>query len=227
MAPDAEGRGGGVAVEYFTDPLCAWSWAFEGPLRRLRDALGDRLPWRVRMGGLIAGWDRYDDPVHCVSRPAQMAPHWFEVRRACGVDLDERVWREDPPASSYPACLAFKAAELQSPEAAELLLGRLREAVMLRRRNIARWDVLRDVAGELAAHEPGRFDAERFSRDLDGEESAEAFREDLRRVRDFQIGRFPALVVSSAGRPSALLIGYRPYDELRKALEEIAPHLRA
>jgi putative protein-disulfide isomerase len=215
-----------VTLEYFTDPLCAWSWAFEGPWRRLRVALGDRLAWRYRMGGLLAAWDRYEDPVHCVSRPAQMAPHWFEVRQVCGVSLDERLWLEDPPASSYPACLAVKAAELQAARAGEQLLGRLREAAMLQRRNIARWDVIQAVAEELAAQEPEAFDASRFAADLDRGEVAEAFREDLRRAQQYGIGRFPALVVSGAGGPPALLIGYRPYEVLRETLEQVAPHLR-
>ncbi len=214
-------------IEYFTDPLCCWSWAFEQPWRQLRAALGDQLSWRYRMGGLIADWDRYADPIHSIHRPAQMAPLWFEVRQVAGVALDERIWHEDPPATSYPACLAVKAAELQSLPAAEHLLGRLREAVMVQRRNIARWEVLQAVAEELAEQEPAAFDAQRFADDLDSEAAAEAFRDDLRQARSYQIGRFPALVVSAPRRPAALLIGYRPYEILRRDLEQLASHLRS
>jgi len=127
--------GANLQIEYFTDPLCCWSWAFEQPWRSLRAVLGDHLTWHYRLGGLIPSWDRYEDPLHNVHRPAQMAPLWFEVRQLTGVSLDERIWQEDPPSSSYPACLAVKAAELQSPQAADLLLGRLREAVMVQRQH--------------------------------------------------------------------------------------------
>ncbi len=212
-----------VEVEYFTDPLCAWSWAFEQPWRQLRAALGERLRWRYRMGGLIADWDHYEDPVHCVCRPAQMAPQWYEVRQTTGTALDERLWLDDPPASSYPACLAVKAAELQSPRAADLLLGRLRWAVMVQRRNIARWEVLQAVAEELAEQEPTCFDARRFAADRDGAAAAAAFRDDLMLARYRQITRFPALLVTSPGRLPALLTGYRPYDVLRENIADIVP----
>src|SRR5512143_835188 len=138
----AHGCGAAVAVVCYTDPLCSWSWAFEPQWRRLRFEGGDRLAWRYRMGGMIPDWSRYSDPVNAVSRPLQMAPQWFEVRHVTGMPIDERIWFEDPPASSHPACIAVKAAELQSSEAAELYLRRLREAVMLDRRNIARREIL-------------------------------------------------------------------------------------
>lgn len=215
----------GIRIEYFTDPLCCWSWAFEQPWRQLRAALGAQLSWRYCMGGLIADWDHYVDSLHSISRPAQMAPLWYEVRQTCGVALDEGIWLEDPPASSYPACLAFQAAQLQSPQAGELMLGKLREAVMLQRCNIARWDVIYELAQELAEQHPECFDARRFAGALDGEEAAAAFREDLMQARYRQISRFPALVVSSKEGPAALLIGYRPYDVLRETLEQLAPGL--
>src|SRR5579885_885506 len=123
-----------VAITYFTDPLCCWSWAMEPQWRRLRYEFGDRVRCRVRMGGLLADWQSFHDPITAVSRPGQMGPHWFAAARASGMPIDERVWMEDPPASSYPACLAVKAAELQGGTAGARYLRRLREAVMLERR---------------------------------------------------------------------------------------------
>lgn len=225
MGPTEPVPGVRARVEYFTDPLCAWSWAFEGAWRRVRFALGPQLAWRYRMGGLLADWDHYDDPINCVRRPAQMAPHWFGIRQECGAEIDERIWLEDPPASSYPACLAVKTAELQSAEAGESLLLRLREAVMRRRRNIARWDVLQEEAEALAADEPGLLDPARLAADLDNGAAADAFRDDLTRLRYFQISRFPTLLVAAGDRPPAVLVGYRPYDALRQALEQVAPDL--
>src|SRR5436309_3295910 len=67
-----------------------------------------------------------------------MAPAWREVHHLSGMPLDELVWLVDPPASSYPASVADKAAELQGAAAGEAYLRRAREAVMLERRNIAR-----------------------------------------------------------------------------------------
>ncbi|MFN3648553.1 MAG: DsbA family protein [Armatimonadota bacterium] len=220
--PATEAR---IAVEYYTDPLCSWSWSLEPQWRRLRYELGPRLTWRYRMAGMIPDWNSYDDPLNSVSSPAQMAPQWYHVRTATGVPLDERIWHEDPPSSSYPACLAVKAAALQGPEAEEAYLRRLRAAALLQRRNVSLPEVLTAVAEELA-QATGRFDAERFRRELPGPAARDAFREDLREVRYRGIGRFPSLVVRGlrSGR-AVLMVGYRPYSVLRAALEELEPAL--
>lgn len=195
--------------------------------RQLRMELGDSLRWRYRMGGMIPDWRGYEDPVNAVSRPAQMGPLWFQVRAQTGVPLDERIWQEDPPASSYPACLAVKAAERQGAEAAERYLRRLREAGLLERRNIARRDVLLAIADELAAASMEfDFDSARFCDELDADETAASLREDVKEAAYLRIGRFPTLVMRrDNGGPALLLTGYRPFSVLLAACHELASDL--
>jgi predicted DsbA family dithiol-disulfide isomerase len=178
------------------------------------------------MGGLLRDWQSYQDPLNAVHRPAQMAPQWFHVGKLSGVPVDERIWHEDPPGSSYPACIAVKAAGLQGRTSGERYLGRLRRAVMCERRNIARREVLLEVAEELAA-EPGEapLDRERFEEDLGSEEALAAFRRDLMEARYRGIGRFPTLTFHRLSGPGIIIVGYRPYDVLRAALVRVAPEL--
>jgi len=213
----------GVEAIYYTDPLCSWSWAFEGVWRRLRYELAGRLAWRYVLGGLLPDWQSFNDPLHSVHRPAQMGPSWYEVRHLTGMPIDERVWIEDPPASSYPACLAVKAAARQGEAVEEACLRRLREAVMLERRNVARREVLLELFGELAGP-PFHALPARFQRDLGSEEVLAAFREDLKDAGYRGIGRFPAFVLRAEGR-AVLLVGYRPYGVFREALAAVAPGL--
>lgn len=208
----------GLHITYYTDPLCSWSWAFEPQWRRLRYEFGAQIAWRYRMGGLIPDWTRYDDPLNAVSRPAQMGPYWAQVRHLSGMPLDELIWMEDPPASSYPAGLAFKAAEFQGPAIAERMLRRLREAVMLERRNIARWDVLAALAAEVRGA-----DVPRLLADLRGEGAADAFREDLKDTGYREIGRFPTLILRVPSGHATIVVGHRPYDALLEAIAYIAP----
>lgn len=84
---------------------------------------------------------------------------------------------------------------------------------MLERRNIARPEVLLDVADELAA-EPGGFDAGRF-------------RDDLAAARERGVGRFPPLTFRPRSDRSVMIVGYRPYDTLRAALARVSPDLVA
>ena len=164
-----------IEVTYFTDPLCSWGWAFEAVWRRLRYELADRISWRYVLGGMIPDWQTFNDPLHSVHRPAQMGPSWYEVRHLTGMPIDEMIWIQDPPASSYPACVAVKAAGLQGAAVEEVYLRRLREGVMLERRNIARREVLVELFAEVSVGGGG--DGGRFRRDIVGDEALEAFRE--------------------------------------------------
>lgn len=215
------GAGTRIEVTCYTDPLSSWCWAFEGPWRRLRYEMEGRLAWRTVLGGMIQDWESYSDPLASVSRPVQMGPQWFEVRHLTGMPIEDRIWIEDPPASSYPACVAVKTAGRQGREAGDALLRRLREAVMIERRNISRRSVLLEVAGELAGD--GGLDLELFRRDLHGDEALDAFREDLKEVRFRGIGRFPTVVLAKPDGPAVLVVGHRPFAVLWEALSRIAP----
>ena len=200
---DEAARAALVEVTYYTDPLCPWSWVLEPQCNRLRFTFGDQLAWRHVLGGMIPDWKSYHDPLNEVHNPAQMAQQCYCAQQQTGMPLDERVWRADPPASSYPACLAVKAAERQGREAGEAYLRRVREAVMLGRRNVARGEVLMDLAEELAGDRSYRFrfDQERFREDLLGPEALEALQRDLSQVKSENIVRFPTLILRAPGAP--------------------------
>jgi len=234
--PDARRAGDGqevrppsgqVEVVYFTDPLCAWSWAIEPQWRRLRFEYEGRITWRYVMGGMIADWRSYQDTLNEVYNPAQMALHWYQIRQLTGAHLDERIWQDDPPSSSYAACLAVKAAERQGADAGEDYLRRVREAAMLGRRNVARGEVLVEVAEELAADPPPGtvFDVDRFRDDILGADVKDAFHDDLREVRYRDVARFPTLVLRSTTGRGIALAGCRPYEVMREALARLVPDL--
>jgi predicted DsbA family dithiol-disulfide isomerase len=173
------------------------------------------------MGGLIADWRSYEDPLNDIRNPAQMAPQWYQIQELSGMPLDDRLWQIDPPASSYPACVAMKAAERQGKAATESYLRRLREAAMIERRNIGRSEVLYEVAQETA--NDGLLDLKRFSDDYRTSGTMESFRQDLRDAAYYGIGRFPTLVMQRNDGRGIVLVGYRPYEALQAALEHLVP----
>jgi putative protein-disulfide isomerase len=224
-AVEADGRSGAkLHIAYYTDPLCSWSWAFEPQWRRLRQECGDQLTWRYHMAGMISNWQQYSDPINDISRPIQMGPQWYQVQAVSGMPLEDRLWFEDPPSSSYPGCVAVKAAEAQGAEAGERYLRLLREAAMLQGRNIARRQVRVEIAAELQALLPS-FDAERFAADLDNPVVLEAFRDDIKDARYRNIIRFPTLILRLDSGRGTILVGYRPYHALQTALAALEPTL--
>lgn len=222
-SPDPSHEGSGVFITYYTDPLCVWSWGFEPVWRRLRYEYEGRVRWRYRMGGMIPSWREYQDPLNEVDRPLHLGPLSRQVTEISGMPIDDRVWVEHPPSSSYPACLAVKAAERQSSDAGERYLRRVREALMLHGRNVAERDVLLGVAEEVEAEQMATFSVERFERDLGSDDALEALRGDLRAAREAGVGRFPTLTLESAGTTPRIIVGYRPYEVLLLAVASVAP----
>jgi predicted DsbA family dithiol-disulfide isomerase len=83
--------------------------------------------------------------------------------------------------------------------------------------------VLLSIADELAGDPPPglAFDAPTFRDDLVAPEVAQAFHQDLQEIRYRDIRRFPTLVLRAGDGPGIALVGYRPYEIIRDALEHL------
>ena len=207
------GKAGGVEVTFYTDPLCCWSWAIRPEWEQLREELGPSIDVTYKMAGLLPSWHHFHDPVNSISKPLHMGPEWMHAKTVSGAQINDQIWITDPPASSYPACIAVKCASLQSKEAEERYLYLLQKAVMIDGMNIARTSVLLEAAAAMR----GSFDLSLFERDLLGERGKEPFRLDMQECKYLNITRLPTLVFRRAGQPSLLLSGYQSYRSLKKA----------
>lgn len=210
-----------LTITYYTDPLCCWSWAFEKHWKAFRQEFGHTFHWTYVMGGMIPDWKTFTDPLNSVSKPMQMGPVWMHASQVTREFIDYAIWHEDPPASSYPACIAVKCAALQSPEASDLLLQKLREAVMTRKQNISKNEVLMALARDLANEQPRVFDVNQFRADLQTGAGRQLFKSDLQQAAYHKIGRFPTLTFTNSKGNGIMIVGYRPYDELIKAYRQI------
>lgn len=214
-----------LQVVYYTDPLCCWSWAFEPQWRRLRYEFAGSIRWRYCMGGLIPDWKSYNDTLNSINRPLQMGPLWYEAKQISGMPMYDQLWMEDPPGSSFPSCIAVKCAALQSSDAEENYLRLLREAVMVKGKNIAKQEVLFEIAAELEMLHPQTFSRDQFEQDLLDGAGHEPFREDIKEIRFNNIVRFPTLTISKDGNGVAI-VGFRPYEALLEAIKKVAPDIK-
>src|SRR3954466_1433695 len=108
-----------VSARYYTDPTCPWSWSAEPAVRKLMVEFGDNVSWTYVMGGLARDYTKSPG-----GSDALLA-HWLDVSDKGGMPIDPRLWREGPIGSSYPACMAVKAAAEQGQDA----VGRYSRAV--------------------------------------------------------------------------------------------------
>ena len=210
-----------VEIEYFTDPLCCWSWAFEPHWRKFLNENSHQVEWRYRMGGMLTDWKSYSDPLNDISRPAQMAPLWLQVKYTTNSKIDPDIWIEDPPHSSIPACLAVKCAEMQSQAAADLLLLVLRRAVMFKKKNIARKEVVFELAIELEK-KYGILNFDKFENDYGNNNAIQHLKYDMQRAKLADIGRFPTITMRLPNQNKGLMIvGYRPYSVLTESFQQL------
>ncbi len=220
----AEQQADQVKIIYYTDPLCCWSWAFEPQWRKLLYEYEGQINYRYCMGGLLPGWKNYNDSINSVSKPIQMGPVWMHAAQLSGMPIQHNIWMKDPPSSSYLACIAVKCAALQSAKMEEKYLRLLRETIMLYGENIAKRPQLIKVAEKLESIVP-EFNLDKFIKDLDNDSGLELFRKDLQEVQYHRINRFPSLVIKNQDNKAVIISGYRPYNVLSEAFNQIA-HLK-
>jgi putative protein-disulfide isomerase len=182
-----------VRLRYHTDPACPASWAAEPAMRRLVVEFGADLTITYVMGGLAR---EYEAPYE--SRVME----WLEYADRSGMPFDPRLWSEGPIRSTYPACMAVKAAAEQGAEAAGRYLRALREGLMCFRRKLDGKEALVEEARGAG------LDVARFRIDLDSHAILEAFGADLEATRAH--GReLPFLVVGDAERVLGPADGWR------------------
>lgn len=214
---------GVVRITFFTNPLCCWSWAFEPQWRRLRYEYGGQIAWRYRMTDLPP---RQEATLIHGDADRVMRRLWSAMRQVSGMPINPELWFIDPPDSALPACLAFKAVEQQSPVAADQYLRLLRQAALLEFRNIARREVLIQLADELSRDAGDAFDTEHFRRDLDAPRVFSALQSDRREARSVGFGHSPGLFMQRADQRFNLMAAPCAYATLQEHLRLLAPDLR-
>ena len=129
---------------------------------------GDDVQITYVMGGLA----RELEPPHDRRLVA-----WLEQAGRSGMPFDPRLWSEGPIRSTYPACMAVKAATEQGAAAGARYLRALREGLMCFRRKLDTPEPLVEEAREAG------LDVARFRIDLDSNAIVEAFGADLEATR--------------------------------------------
>jgi len=183
---------------------------------------GDGLEITYVMGGLAREFE--DDLSALVIK-------WLNHAAESGMPFDPRVWHSDGVRSTYPACIAFKAAAEHGPDAAARYLRVLREGFMCHGRKLDGPEAL------VAEARRAGLDSQRFRIDLESNAILEAFAGDLEETRTIPDGAreaglategshgsnverlaFPALrLIPEEGAEERWVGGDHSYDDWRAA----------
>ncbi len=193
----------------FTDPYCTWCWGSEPVLRKIQEVYGDQVSISFVMGGLVEDMRSFHDPGAGIGGDQwyrQVAEHWSEASGRHGMPVDVEVYFDlkDEVFSTYPACIAFKAAQLQGEEVGKRYLRRLREAAAAERLAIGHLDVQVALADEIG------LDHDTFIESIQNGEAGAAFRKDLEECLRRGVRGFPTFLLRGFGE-EVFLRGYTPY----------------
>jgi predicted DsbA family dithiol-disulfide isomerase len=183
-------------------------------LRKLLLEYDDYIKIDYHMGGLLPSWENFDDKR--ITKPTDAAQLWEEIRGKEKIPIDGDIWLEDPLMSSYPPCIAFKAAQLQDKDKAIFFLRRLKEMLFMEKKNINNWENL-----ERAALFCG-LDAALLQKNMK-KEGIDDFKKDLAKANELNIRVFPTLIFERKGMESEILKGLKTYEIIEQTILKYVP----
>jgi putative protein-disulfide isomerase len=215
----------GIEVRYYTDPACPMSWGHQPVARRIAVDYGDQIQLRWVMGGLGRDYRGHE---------RDLLVEWTEEAGLIDMPMDPLLWKEGPIQSTYPACMAVKAAGDQGYDAQTRYLRTLREGLLCFRRKLDTTEALVEEARRAG------LDVERFRIDLASHGTVEAFGADLDLTRAVPPGSpredrvpFPSVQIGDTwlfGRFSfddfAAAVGVTPSGERLSLDDAFARHER-
>jgi predicted DsbA family dithiol-disulfide isomerase len=209
-------------VEY-TDPYSIWCWGCEPAIRRVEQVYPDAVEIEIRMGGLFEDFGPMREQFARMS-----GGRWQEsVLAFMNAVAEHHQMPMDPAAmmdtiedftSTWPACVAVKAAELQGSPVGRKYLRRLREASLIEGRAIHRPDVQQKLAAEVGLH------VGRFARALEGGAARAAFEGDLQECKAHKVTGFPTFE-AGRGEVSLRIEGWQPWESIDETLHKLDPQL--
>lgn len=202
-----------VRIIYYTDPICSSCWGIEPQLRKLKSEYGDYIEIDYRMGGLLPDWSYNSGGI---SKPSDVAHHWDEASLYYEMPIDGDVWLEDPLDSSYPSCIAMKAAQLQDKDKAVTFMRIMREKLYLDKKNIAKWENIAEAAA-LA-----NLDVALLKQDYMGQGKI-YFEQDLALARQLGVRGFPTMFFTDASDNRLMIYGAKPYQAYENAILALYP----
>jgi predicted DsbA family dithiol-disulfide isomerase len=200
-----------IELVLYHDVLCSWCYLADARLQILREEYGDAVTFTYRAFPLRPG------EVAPTQRELKLlARHYRRVgREPEGRGLVPDLWvGRDPPASTLPPLVALEAARLQGTPRRDALLRALREGAFQRGLNIARRDILIEIASQVGLR------MDRFLAGLSAPATEQAVRAEHMEAIGHGVRGVPALIVGG----DWLVSGARDLAEYRELIDRYRRH---
>ena len=156
---------------HFADPWCWWSWGLEPVIQRLKAVYGEQIHVSYRMGGItddVSDWRRR----YNVETDDALRAWISESSSMTGMPTSTENYLSTRVKTTWPACVAVKAAQMQGEEVGEKFYRKLVEEINLADRNGSDEKVDMEVAEEVG------LDVLRMKRDIKSGAARKLFEKD-------------------------------------------------
>ena len=221
-----------IILTTFTDPMMGLSYEQEPVYEKLAEHYGNRLGFKYVMSGLVRDVSDFmlpeelalpsDEGIRVYNR--RLAQIYKDEESIGGLPINMHGFHlfDTEHRSSYPLCIAYKAAQLCDPEKADAYLLRLRRATIVETRQTTKTDELAAVAIEVG------LDQTQFRKHFEDGSAEEAFRSDLQMTCLLGIHSLPFCLVECGGKSVLVngMIGFLSFvsiiNDAISAMEKIA-----
>ena len=207
-----------LEIYMFIDPLCPECWALEPIIKKLQMEYSNYFTLRTYVGNKLKSLNQPQGSKKA-SHIKEMVRSYNETATRTGMPCDGDVWIENNPCTPYLSLLAIKAAELQGKAIGSKYLRRLREALFLKKENIADSLVLIECSRKVKG-----MDVEEFKKDLNSQGASKAFQSDVKTTKEMDVNIVPTLVFfnDDVDEPGLKVSGLYDYEIYVGIMEEMA-----
>lgn len=206
---------GKIKAIYYGDPLCSTCWTNEPYLKKFLLEYGSTIDIEYRMGGLLKSFDSLKSSTNNQFNSEYLRDLWNTTGKQSGMSIEGDIWTEKPIASSYPASLAFYAAQKQSPNKALSFLRILREMLFLKKKDISQANFLRSAA-KFAG-----LDASQLEKDIKSDLFNEKFEKDIKDRKKWKVEVLPTMVLMNEEGQTILIEEIEAYEQWEKAINQL------
>ena len=210
-----------VEIIQFTDPVCTWCWGSEPVIRTLETRYGSQIKTSYIMGGLVKDIAMFSDSFNKIGGDPvrsnkNIALHWLDASSRHGMPVEAegfKLFSKENP-STYPQNIAYKAAQMQDEDKANLFLRRIREASAAEAKVTSTTETLIELASEVG------LDITQFIGDYTSGKAKAAFEEDLYTTSQNGVRGFPAFLIKY-GEKKIMLNGYHKYEDFKSIISNL------
>lgn len=203
-----------IEIIHYADPWCWYCWGLEPVLQRLREVYGENLQITYRMGGVFDNMKEWLD--HYGIEDDKALLEWIQENdKLMRNPFNVEYLLQSGVKSTWPACVAVKAAEIsQGREHAELFYRKLLEAAHVKAQNISRPEVIEKLARESG------IDTKDLINKLGDKKSEVMFNEDRKKM-EAEKGNYYSLAISNKLTGKRVVISGYTSENYEKAIDEL------